>query len=90
MPDNHVCLFCGGSIEQTKLDPCSAVLAASWRDQGFDKTRGARRSSAWWRRPPGQYWMHAACLRRAAHPSVPLHFLDLAEGDQGAETPPAT
>jgi len=26
--------------------------------------------------------MHAACLRSAAHPSVPLHFLDLAEGDQ--------
>jgi len=25
--------------------------------------------------------MHAACLRRAAHPSVPLYFLDLAEGD---------
>jgi hypothetical protein len=36
MPDNHVCLFCGKSIEQTKVDPCSFVFATAWRDQEFD------------------------------------------------------
>jgi hypothetical protein len=79
MPDNHVCLFCGESIERTKVDPCTAVFAVSPPEEP-ERTRGARKPS-WWKRPPGQYWLHGACLRRATHPSVPLHFLDLAEGD---------
>ncbi|HEX2063687.1 MAG TPA: hypothetical protein VHE80_04615, partial [Acidimicrobiales bacterium] len=45
-------------------NPCSAAKA---RDQA--------RWPAWWRRPPDRYWMHAACLRRSAHPSVTLQFL---------------
>jgi hypothetical protein len=81
MPDNHICLFCGESIERTKVDPCTAVFAASSPDEGFDETRRARKSSSWWKRPLGQYWVHAACLRGAVHPSVPLQFLDLAESD---------
>ncbi len=77
--ERHVCLFCGQPIAPSAVDPCSAVLSAALPD-GPEAARGHRKQSAWWRRPPGQYWMHADCLRGVAHPSVPLHFLDVAEG----------
>jgi hypothetical protein len=77
-----MCLVCGESIEQTRVAPCSAVPAASWRDQENLKPPGGKTQTRWWRRPPGQYWMHAACLRIAAHPSVPLQFLDRAASEQ--------
>ena len=79
VPDRHPCLFCGEPIEPTEIDPCTAVFAASGREDPLEAKRRGSRSSPWWRRPPGQYWVHAACLRSAAHPTVPLYFLDLTE-----------
>lgn len=81
MPDLHVCLFCGEPIEPTAVDPCSAVISVAARGEPADQGRAGRRSPQRWRRPPGQYWMHAACLRSVTHPSVPLQFLDLAEDE---------
>jgi hypothetical protein len=80
MVEDHVCLFCGGTVARTGNDPCSAVLSVAEPGEPDEAAvdRGGRRRPAWWRRPPGQYWMHASCLRAAAHPSVPLHFLDVA------------
>lgn len=79
--DDPTCLLCGEPIARSAVDPCSAVLSARRPDRAPGEPGGRRHRSAaaWWRRPPGQYWMHAACLRRAAHPSVPLRFLDAAE-----------
>jgi hypothetical protein len=82
MRPSHFCLFCGEAIEPSNLDPCSAVISASSPDGADNAGRRPKRSPSWWKRPPGQYWMHSACLRNAAHPSVPLHFLDSAEGDR--------
>lgn len=81
------CLFCGEPIEPTAVDPCSAVLTAAPRAGEPEPARGRGARAKWWRRPPGVYWMHAACLRRAAHPSVALAFLDLAEGGHGGGLP---
>ncbi|MEZ5145398.1 MAG: hypothetical protein R2726_23235 [Acidimicrobiales bacterium] len=82
MAGQHVCLLCGAAIEPTDVDPLTAVITAapSADERSAERPRGARRpATTWWRRPPGQYWLHAACLRQAAHPTVPLPFLDVAE-----------
>ena len=85
MAEALTCLFCGEAIERTAVDPCSAVIAPSLptqpRSPGDDAPARVI-GATWQQRPPGQFWLHAACLRRVAHPSVPLHFLDMAEEDE--------
>jgi hypothetical protein len=62
-----VCMFCGNSIEETPVDPCAGLFVAAWSENAFEERAG-------------QYWFHAACVQQHAHPSIPLYFLDLADG----------
>jgi hypothetical protein len=77
----HSCLFCGQPIEPRGLDPLTAVVSVAVPPEpdaatAADRVRRRRPGPRWWRRPPGQYWMHESCLRQHAHPSVQLQFLE--------------
>ena len=81
---SHVCLLCGRPVQARGVEPLSAVLSvaaheASAPDPTPGRPRRRRPGLRWWERPPGQYWLHVACLREHAHPSVPLQFLDIVE-----------
>jgi len=80
----HTCLFCGEPIAPDGVDPLTAVISAAPRagsdpDAAADRPKRRRPGPRWWEQPPGQYRMHAACLRRHAHPSTALQFLDIVE-----------
>jgi hypothetical protein len=82
-PTRHTCLFCGEPIAPDGVDPLTAVIAAAPRARSDPdaaaRPERRRPGARWWEQPPGQYWMHAACLRRHAHPSTALQFLDIVE-----------
>jgi hypothetical protein len=80
----HRCLFCGEPVAPDGVDPLTAVISVAPRsgsdpEAAADRPARRRPGPRWWQQPPGQYWMHSACLRRHAHASTRLEFLDITE-----------
>jgi hypothetical protein len=65
-PERYVCVYCGKTIERTRVDPCACIVAAEWERTGFDGETG-------------QYWFQSSCFKDRVHPSVHAYFLDAVE-----------
>jgi len=59
----YQCVFCGEAIEPTASGVCSLLLTTNWT--GPEEQQSAQ-----------QFFCHADCFCRHAHPSVPLYVLD--------------
>jgi hypothetical protein len=60
----YQCVFCGMTIEPTKVDICELNLRTNW-----EKTVEKQQVQ--------QFFCHATCFRQHVHVSAPLYVLDL-------------
>lgn len=58
----YQCMFCGGAI-QPESGVCAVILVTNWAGPQDEQVEQ-------------QFFCHADCFRRHAHPSVPLYVLD--------------